>query len=280
MENIIQILNVFHIASGIKINIQKLNVFGIGVSHSEMVSMASCTGCETCVLPFSYLGLPIGSNMSRIASWEILIDRFKSRMSRWKANLLSIRGHLTLIKYVLGRLGNYYFSIFKVPESVIRSLESLRAIFFWGGRENNKKIAWVKWSNILASLDKGGLGVGSLKAFNRSLLLKWRWRLFNSPKALWVQVIKALHGEEAGMDFGGCQSNGVWAKIVGTINHLHSSNIIPLSSIRFKVGDGSSIHFWKDTWLGDEPIYIQYNRLFHLAINKDGSILNRITNGS
>nr|GEU71840.1 RNA-directed DNA polymerase, eukaryota, reverse transcriptase zinc-binding domain protein [Tanacetum cinerariifolium] len=192
--------------------------------------------------------------MSRIVSWQILVDRFKARMSSWKASLLFIGGRLTLI--------------------------NLRAIFFWGGHENNKKIAWVKWSNILASLDKGGLGVESLKAFNKALLLKWRWRLFNSPMALWVQVVKALHGEEAGMDFGGCQSNGVWAKIVGTINHLHSSGIIPFSSIRFKVGDDSSIHFWKDTWLGDEPFYIRYNRLFHLAINKDCSILDRFANGS
>ncbi|GJU77776.1 putative RNA-directed DNA polymerase, eukaryota, reverse transcriptase zinc-binding domain protein [Tanacetum coccineum] len=254
MENIIRILNVFHIASGLKINIQKSNVFGVVVSHNEIVSMATCTGCEAGAFPFSYLGLPIGSNMSRIASWQTLIDRFKARMSSWKANLLSIGGRLTLIKSVLGSLGNYYFSIFTVLELVIKSLESLHAIFFWGGHENNKKIAWVKWSNILASFDKGGLGVGSLKAFNKALLLKWRWRLFNFPKALWVQVVKALHGEEAGMDFGGCQSNGVWAKIVGTINHLHSS--------------------------GDEPLYIRYNRLFHVAMNKYCSILDRIVNGS
>nr|GEV64540.1 RNA-directed DNA polymerase, eukaryota, reverse transcriptase zinc-binding domain protein [Tanacetum cinerariifolium] len=49
--------------------------------------------------PFSYLGLPISSNMSRIASWQTLIDRFKARMSSWRANLLSIGGRLTLIKH-------------------------------------------------------------------------------------------------------------------------------------------------------------------------------------
>ncbi|GJW52934.1 RNA-directed DNA polymerase, eukaryota, reverse transcriptase zinc-binding domain protein [Tanacetum coccineum] len=46
MENIIRILNVFYIASGLKINIHKSNVFGVGVSSSEIVSMADCTGCE------------------------------------------------------------------------------------------------------------------------------------------------------------------------------------------------------------------------------------------
>ncbi|GJT12155.1 retrovirus-related pol polyprotein from transposon TNT 1-94 [Tanacetum coccineum] len=167
-----------------------------------------------------------------------------------------------------------------VPEMVIRSLESLCATFFWGDHENSKKLSWVKWSNTLASFDKGGLGVGSLNAFNKALLLKWRWHLFNYPNALWVQVIKAFHGKESSIDLGGCQTSGVWAKIVGTINHLHSSGIVPLSSIRFKVGDGSSIRLWKDTWLGDEPLYIRYNILFHLDNNKDCFIRQCILNGS
>nr|GEU58469.1 WD40 repeat-containing protein [Tanacetum cinerariifolium] len=83
------------------------------------------------------------------------------------------------------------------------------------------------------------------------------------------KVIKAFHGNEAGIDLEGCQTSGTWAKIMRTINHLHSNGIVPLNSIRFKVGDGSSIRFWKDTWLGNDRLYIRYNRLFHLENNKD-----------
>ncbi|GKB95821.1 hypothetical protein Tco_0981958 [Tanacetum coccineum] len=126
----------------------------------------------------------------------------------------------------------------------------------------------------------GGLDVGSLKAFNKAILLKWRWPLFQNLNALWVHMVKAIQGDEAGVDLRGYQTNGVWASIVGMINHLHSSGIVPLKSIRFKVGDGSSIRFWKDTWLGDEPICIRYNRLFHLANIKDCFIHQRIVNGS
>nr|GEX77953.1 RNA-directed DNA polymerase, eukaryota, reverse transcriptase zinc-binding domain protein [Tanacetum cinerariifolium] len=230
MENIIWILNVFYISSGLKINIHKSNVFGVGVSSSEIVSMAAYIGCEAAIT-----------------------DRFKARLSRWKANMLSIGGRMTLIKFVLRSLGIYYLSIFKAPESVVNTLESMCAAFLWGSSENSKKLAWVKWSNILASLDKGGLGVGSLSAFNKALLLKWRWCLFQNPFAFWVYVIKSIHGEEASIDLRGCQMNRVWASIVGTINHLHSSGIVPLSFIRFRVGDGSSIRFWKDTWLGNGP---------------------------
>ncbi|GKE00383.1 RNA-directed DNA polymerase, eukaryota, reverse transcriptase zinc-binding domain protein, partial [Tanacetum coccineum] len=141
-----------------------------------------------------------------------------------------------------------------VPEIVVKSLESLRVAFFWGGHEHTKKIAWVKSSNTLASLDKGGFGAGSLKAFNKALLLKWKWHLFQNPNALWVHVVKAIHGDEADVDLRGCQTNRIWASIVGTISHLHSSGIVPLNFIHFK--------------------------LSHLANNKDCFIRQRIVNGS
>nr|GFA32476.1 hypothetical protein [Tanacetum cinerariifolium] len=100
----------------------------------------------------------------------------------------------------------------EAPEALINLLESLYASFFWGASGDKKKTAWIKWSNILASHDRG-LGVGSLKAFNMSLLLKWRWRLLNHPYALWVKVVKAIHGEEVGFELLGSQSSGIWARI-------------------------------------------------------------------
>nr|GEX03388.1 hypothetical protein [Tanacetum cinerariifolium] len=146
MDNIIRIPDVFYLAFGLKININKSNLYGVGVSSEEVTQMPEGTGCSSSSIPFTYLGLPIGSNMGRISNWSILIDQFKARLSGWKANMLSARG---------------------------------------------------------------SLGVGSYKTFNMSLLLKWRWRLLNHPYALWVKVMKAIHGGEVGFELLGSQSNGV-----------------------------------------------------------------------
>ncbi|GKE30212.1 hypothetical protein Tco_1445596, partial [Tanacetum coccineum] len=61
---------VFYLALGLKINIQKSNVSGIGVSDVDFSSMASNSGCASGSFPFTYLGLPIGSNMSLTSSWQ------------------------------------------------------------------------------------------------------------------------------------------------------------------------------------------------------------------
>ncbi|GKG13691.1 hypothetical protein Tco_0350651, partial [Tanacetum coccineum] len=92
LENIIRVLHVFYLASGLKINILKSNIYGIGVNEEEVYNMASNVGCTAGNIPFNYLGLLIGSNMKSTASWKVLVDRFRSRLSTWKANLLSIGG--------------------------------------------------------------------------------------------------------------------------------------------------------------------------------------------
>nr|GEW85681.1 RNA-directed DNA polymerase, eukaryota, reverse transcriptase zinc-binding domain protein [Tanacetum cinerariifolium] len=93
LENIIRVLHVFYLASGLKINIHKSNIYGIRVNDEDVSSMAHNVGCISGALPFTYLGLPIGSNMNSIASWKMVIDRFQSRLSSWKANLLSFAFH-------------------------------------------------------------------------------------------------------------------------------------------------------------------------------------------
>ncbi|GJX34045.1 putative RNA-directed DNA polymerase, eukaryota, reverse transcriptase zinc-binding domain protein, partial [Tanacetum coccineum] len=261
MDNIIRILQVFYLASGLKINIHKSNVYGVGVFDNEVLVMANNTRCSPGVFLFNYLGLPIGANMNLSVNWKTLLDKFDSRLSQWKAKLLSIGGRLTLVKSVLGSLGIYYLSIFKVSDIVLKTLEKKRANFFWGGSHDTRKLAWVKWPIVLASQNKGGLDVGSLKSFNLALLLKWCWRMISNPNALWVKVIKGPFG--------------IWSKIVGSSNFLQSNEIIPNDSIRYRVGCGSSIRFWKDLWIGNSPLYIRYNRLFRLDNEKDCFISDR-----
>nr|GEV45332.1 RNA-directed DNA polymerase, eukaryota, reverse transcriptase zinc-binding domain protein [Tanacetum cinerariifolium] len=71
----------------------------------------------------------------------------------------------------------------------------------------------VRWENFLAYFEQGGLGVGSLKAFNLVLLQKWRWIFTTNPDLLWFKLIKAIHGSEARFDGKGCATSGIWSSI-------------------------------------------------------------------
>nr|GFB34133.1 hypothetical protein [Tanacetum cinerariifolium] len=80
LDNIIRVLHVFYLASGLKINIHKSNIFGIGVPNNDVVDMARRIDCASGNFPFTYLGLQIGSDVNLVSSWQFLIDRFHTKL--------------------------------------------------------------------------------------------------------------------------------------------------------------------------------------------------------
>ncbi|GKD28682.1 putative RNA-directed DNA polymerase, eukaryota, reverse transcriptase zinc-binding domain protein [Tanacetum coccineum] len=65
LVNLIRILNCFHLASGLKINVQKSQVLGVGVSRDVVNQGATLIGCAVMQTPFKYLGVMVGDIMSR-----------------------------------------------------------------------------------------------------------------------------------------------------------------------------------------------------------------------
>ncbi|GJV76433.1 RNA-directed DNA polymerase, eukaryota [Tanacetum coccineum] len=58
---------------------------------------ASKLGCLTFKSPFLYLGTKVGATMSRVSDWKEVVEKVKSRLSKWKMKALSIGGRLTLL---------------------------------------------------------------------------------------------------------------------------------------------------------------------------------------
>ncbi|GJT49390.1 RNA-directed DNA polymerase, eukaryota [Tanacetum coccineum] len=112
---LVNMLKCFFLASGLKINIHKSKLMGIGVPQEEVHSAATFIGCATLSTPFNYLGTKIGGCISRSNSWNDMIVKISTRLSKWKLKTLSIGGRLTLIKSVLSSMPLYHISIYKVP---------------------------------------------------------------------------------------------------------------------------------------------------------------------
>jgi len=114
VEAIVIILHVSYIVSGLKIKLHKRKLAGFGVDFNTVEDMEMVTGCDAMKLPFEYLGLKVGENMSSINAWDEIILKVTKKLSTSKVKTLSVGGPLTLLKSVLGTLPNYYMSMFKL----------------------------------------------------------------------------------------------------------------------------------------------------------------------
>nr|GEZ60989.1 RNA-directed DNA polymerase, eukaryota, reverse transcriptase zinc-binding domain protein [Tanacetum cinerariifolium] len=79
-------------------SILKSKLLGVRVDHEESSELASILGCGVSMFPFTYLGVLVGSNMSRLANWKDVVDKrgivSSSASSTWIAILMATK-HLT-----------------------------------------------------------------------------------------------------------------------------------------------------------------------------------------
>ncbi|GJS93080.1 RNA-directed DNA polymerase, eukaryota [Tanacetum coccineum] len=225
LKGIMHILRCFSILSGMTINFQKSQLLGVGICDNHVIEAAKFIGCSTMKTPFRYLGILVGDNMANLKAWDETIAKMIKRLSKWKLNTLSIGGRLTLLKSVLGSTPIYNMSIYKVPKLVLNHMERLRRDFFYGVKDGDRKIAWIKWTKVLASKKFGGLGVSSLFALNRALIFKWVWRFLSHDNSLWSRVIAAVHGSSSHPI--SAAYNSPWGTIIKEVKALNDKDEKP-----------------------------------------------------
>nr|GEU51428.1 RNA-directed DNA polymerase, eukaryota [Tanacetum cinerariifolium] len=119
LDNIVKILKCFFLTSGLKINIQKSQVLGVGVPRNIVNQAASLIGCAW------YMGVMVGDSI------------------------------LTLLKSILGAFPLYNMSIYKVPKGFLKEMVAIRCNFFNGADPAKRKITWVSWDKVMAFKKNG-----------------------------------------------------------------------------------------------------------------------------
>nr|GEZ05531.1 RNA-directed DNA polymerase, eukaryota [Tanacetum cinerariifolium] len=129
LKGIMYVLHCFSLLSGLKINLKKSHLLGVGVPTPTVMVATATIGCSVMETPFNYLGIMVGGDMSLIKSWDDTVSKLKSRLSKWKLKTLSIGGRFTLLKSVLGFTPINSMSLYKVPKAVLHSMEAIRRNF-------------------------------------------------------------------------------------------------------------------------------------------------------
>ncbi|KAJ9553900.1 hypothetical protein OSB04_017945 [Centaurea solstitialis] len=130
LRNLIKILDCFHAISGLRINMRKSKIFGVGVLEEEVQEWATGAGCDGGSFPLMYLGLPVGASMHRKNAWKPVVEKVRSKLPSWKA-----KGR-TLFGVLGGRFGKNIIG-------VGACLGSFRKLIGEGGETRFWKDCWL-----------------------------------------------------------------------------------------------------------------------------------------
>ena len=262
------ILMWFKALLGLRINLNKSEIVPIG-SVDNVQELAVEIGCGIGSLPSSYLGLPLGASHKALGVWDTVEDRFRKRLSSWKAQYISKGGRLTLIQSILSSLPIYCLSLFRMPVSICNRLEKIQREFLWSGGSLAKKSHLVNWKTVCTTKKKGGLGLWRFSILNKALMFKWCWRFANERDALWRKVIRSKFREDYGGwcsgDIKGGFGVGLWKEI-----RKEWPQLIQNTYLAF--GNGRRISFWRDVWCGEEALSLMFLNLFRLTAQKNARV--------
>ncbi|KAK2406586.1 hypothetical protein QL285_042301 [Trifolium repens] len=270
------ILRGFEMVSGLKVNFWKSSIMGLNVSQDFMRLASVFLNCRVGSIPFKYLGLPVGANVRREATWEPLINSLRKRLGGWTNRFVSFGGRITLLNSVLNAIPIFYLSYLKIPIKVWKKIRRIQRDFLWGARGDRKKVNWIKWDVVCQPKRLGGLGVRDIRAVNISLMAKWRWRLLTDDHVLWKEVLRGKYGDSAiGRVVLGEECipwfASTWWKDICSIGVNLDHNWFSQQVIK-KMGNGEQTSFWKDLWIGTVPLCEKFPRLYSISLQKEVSV--------
>jgi hypothetical protein len=182
-----------------------------------------------------------------------VFDKFKSKLSTYKADQLSHAARLKLIKSVFSSNPVYYMSNILFTKEFIANLTSIIRKFWWTGvREetNSKSLCLKAWKDICSSKNEGGLGIRNLQAMNQGLILMAAWRIADKPNDFLHAVLKSKYFPDSTIwrPKPNTPKSAFWASIIKVMPILKKHSFYQLSQGNISVWSTPWCNYWANIY--------------------------------
>jgi hypothetical protein len=260
-----ELLRSFSYSSGLHVNFSKSFLVPINVSEDKSMHLANTFGCEVGAMPFTYLGLPVGTTKPSVHDFSPLVCKVERRLNGVSI-FLSYQRRLILVNFVFSALPTFYMCTLQIPPVVLDQIDKYRKSCLWkGGDLNRKGGCLATWEVACLSKEEGGLGIIDLRKQNSALLLKYLDKFYNQDNIPWVLTWNKLYSNSDTAPHARRMVGSFWWKDI--------SKLMPkfLQMAKCQPNRGNSVSFWGDKW-SDETMQNKFPHLRSFAKKQNCSI--------
>ncbi|XP_022003153.1 uncharacterized protein LOC110900576 [Helianthus annuus] len=257
---IMRSLKEFEEVSGLVPSNSKSTVFICNVPSRTKSRILELIPFEEGKLPIKYLGVPLLASRLLVKDCKVLVERMNTRILDWKNRFLSFAGRLQLVISVLSSIHVYWASVFILPASIIKELESKMKWFLWGHGTVSKGRAKVAWKEVCLPKVEGGLGVS----------------LLSDRSSLWTSWVKLHRLKGRSISDIPIQASASWGW-----KKLLTCRLLFRDFFWSKIGNGQNTFVWFDKWCDDCPLgnVVTPRQMARYGYNVKSKIADVLENG-
>jgi hypothetical protein len=165
------VLHKFTQSTGLKINYHKSSMVPINVPRDELKELTEAFGCQIASLPFTYLGLPLGTTKPRLNDLAPIVTRLERRLTS-VSSFLSQGSRLQLVDSALSSMSIFFLCSLELPPGIIKQLDRILRQCLWRDNIDTPKQSLPPWEMLCKPKHKGGVGIVNFQKQNEALLMK------------------------------------------------------------------------------------------------------------
>ncbi|XP_028554526.1 uncharacterized protein LOC114580614 [Dendrobium catenatum] len=234
------ILESFSKATGLHVNFGKSSVI-LPTNCINAQAICIALNIPTASSSMSYLSIPLSPFHPKIGCFSKLMECIITKLSGWKAKVLSLAARLQFLRYTIWNTIAYWIRGSIIPKTILKQIDRLCAKFLFFGDLNKKKMHLISWRNTCKPIELGGIRLPSLQSlqfcFNCSLIL----RIYNgnSPLKSWL-----LHSYFSPWKDPISKASKFWKNIC-------RDAIKAKAKFHFNVNVNSNVSLFWDHWVND-----------------------------
>jgi hypothetical protein len=257
-----RLLRSFSDSTGLNVKFHKSFLVPINVSTEKCLHHARTFRCEVVTMPFTYLGLPLGTTRPTVHEFSPLISKMEKRLSG-VSKFLSYHGRLTLVNSVFSALPTYYMCSLIIPPAVIQQIDRFRKHCLWSkGDIHRRGTCLAAWEPMCRKKDEGGLGIINIHNQNLALLMKFLDKFCSHANIPWFNLTwsKLYHNSNIPPHAKNPCGSFWWKNIIKLFIKFRDFIICHPNS-------GNTVSLWNDPW-SDDALELKMPHLHSFAKKK------------